>query len=62
MDNPFKSVPVLPSEITPRALYESRRDFLRTAGILTAGAVLCAPELKPNTMNNNRPSINSSPS
>ncbi len=42
MDNPYKSVPVLPSEITPRSLYESRRDFLRTAGILTAGAVLAA--------------------
>ena len=42
MDNPYRSVPVLPSEITPRSLYESRRDFLRTAGILTAGAVLAA--------------------
>ena len=42
MDNPYKSVPVLPSEITPRSLYETRRDFLRTASILTAGAVLAA--------------------
>src|SRR5512143_1106155 len=42
MDNPYKSVPVLPSEITPRSLYESRRDFLRTAGVLTAGALLAA--------------------
>ncbi len=45
MDNPYKSVPVLPSEITPRSLYETRRDFLRAAGIVTAGALLaaCAP-------------------
>jgi sulfoxide reductase catalytic subunit YedY len=42
MDNPYKSVPVLPSEITPRSLYETRRDFLRTSAILTAGAVLAA--------------------
>jgi methionine sulfoxide reductase catalytic subunit len=42
MDNQYKSVPVLPSEITPRSLYESRRDFLRAAGILTGGALLAA--------------------
>ncbi|HEX8992537.1 MAG TPA: protein-methionine-sulfoxide reductase catalytic subunit MsrP [Anaerolineales bacterium] len=38
----FKSVPILPSEITPRSLYESRRDFLKAAGILTGGALLAA--------------------
>jgi len=45
MDNSYKSVPVLPSEITPRSLYENRRDFLKAAGILTGSALLaaCAP-------------------
>ncbi len=42
MDNPYKSVPVLPSEITPRSLYEHRRDFLKAAGVVTAGALLAA--------------------
>ena len=45
MDTEYKSVPVLPSEITPRSLYENRRDFLKAAGILTGSALLaaCAP-------------------
>jgi methionine sulfoxide reductase catalytic subunit len=45
MDNRFRSVPVLPSEITPEPLYRSRRDFLKAAGILTGSALLaaCAP-------------------
>ncbi len=42
MDTKYKSVPVLPSEITPRSLYENRRDFLRAAGIITGGALLAA--------------------
>jgi sulfoxide reductase catalytic subunit YedY len=42
MENEYKSVPVLPSEITPRSLYEHRRDFLKAAGIMTAGALLAA--------------------
>jgi methionine sulfoxide reductase catalytic subunit len=42
MNTQYKSVPVLPSEITPRALYENRRDFLKAAGILTGGALLAA--------------------
>ncbi len=47
MDSEYKSVPVLPSEITPRSLYENRRDFLRAAGILTGSALLaaCAPSV-----------------
>ena len=46
MDNKFKSVPVLPSEITPKALYLSRRDFLKAAGLATGAALLaaCAPK------------------
>lgn len=45
MENNYKSVPVLSSEITPKSLYLNRRDFLRTAGILTGSALLaaCAP-------------------
>ena len=46
MENKFKSVPALSSEITPYALYLSRRDFLKAAGIATGGALLaaCAPK------------------
>lgn len=45
MDDKFKSVEVHPSEITPKALYLSRRDFLKAMGIVTAGSLLaaCAP-------------------
>ncbi len=45
MENKYKSVPVLPSEITPKSLYLNRRDFLKAAGILTGSALLaaCAP-------------------
>ena len=41
----YKSFPVKPSEITPYSLYLSRRDFLKTAGLLTGSALLaaCAP-------------------
>jgi sulfoxide reductase catalytic subunit YedY len=40
-----KSVPVLPSEITPKDVYLSRRDFMKAAGLVSAGALLaaCAP-------------------
>jgi sulfoxide reductase catalytic subunit YedY len=45
MDNRFRSVPVLPSEITPESLYRNRRDFLKAVGILSGSALLaaCAP-------------------
>ena len=45
MSDIYKSVPVLPSEITPKSLYFSRRSFLKAAGIMTGSAVLaaCAP-------------------
>ena len=47
MDTRYRSVPVLPSEITPESLYRSRRDFLKAAGILSGGALLaaCAPSV-----------------
>ncbi|MFH1183534.1 MAG: hypothetical protein V1755_00650, partial [Chloroflexota bacterium] len=45
MDNMHRSVPVLPSEITPQSLYRNRRDFLKATGILGGSALLaaCAP-------------------
>lgn len=45
MDSRYRSVPILPSEITPESLYRNRRDFLRAAGILSGSALLaaCAP-------------------
>jgi len=45
MESRFRSVPVLPSEITPEALYRHRRDFLKAAGLLGGSALLaaCAP-------------------
>ena len=47
MNNPFKSVPVKSSEITPYSQYLSRRDFLKAAGIVTGTALLagCAPKV-----------------
>ena len=47
MENNYKPVPILSSEITPKSLYYNRRDFLRTAGILTGSALLaaCAPSV-----------------
>src|SRR5215207_9054492 len=46
MTNPYKSVQVKPSEITPRSLYLSRREFLKAAGLVTGSALLaaCAPK------------------
>jgi sulfoxide reductase catalytic subunit YedY len=45
MEDKYKSVPVLSSEITPKSLYLRRRDFMKVAGVLTGGALLaaCAP-------------------
>jgi methionine sulfoxide reductase catalytic subunit len=42
MDNKYKSAPIKSSEITPYSQYLSRREFLRTAGILTGSALLAA--------------------
>ena len=42
MDSKNKSVPILPSEITSKSDYLSRRDFLKAMGIVTAGAALLA--------------------
>ena len=48
MTTKFKSPPIDPSEITPKSVYLSRRDILKTMGIVTASAALlaaCAPDL-----------------
>lgn len=52
MNTRYKSVPVKSSEITPYSQYLSRRDFLKTAGILTGSALLaaCAPEATQTTV------------
>ena len=42
MSKKFKSVPIKSSEITPEEVYLSRRDILKTMGIVTASAALLA--------------------
>jgi sulfoxide reductase catalytic subunit YedY len=46
MTNKLKSVPVTPSEITPKHVYLSRRDFIRASGLLAGSLALaaCAPQ------------------
>lgn len=48
MANTYKSMQVKSSEITSYSQYLSRRDFLKTAGLLTSSAILaaCTPETK----------------
>ena len=38
----YKSIPILPSEVTPEHLYLSRRQFLKAVGLLGVGAALAA--------------------
>jgi sulfoxide reductase catalytic subunit YedY len=46
MTNKIKSVPVTPSEITPKHVYLSRRDFIRASGLIAGSVALaaCAPQ------------------
>jgi methionine sulfoxide reductase catalytic subunit len=46
MSNRFKSVPVRSSEITPKEVYLSRRDFIKAAGVVAGSVALaaCAPQ------------------
>jgi sulfoxide reductase catalytic subunit YedY len=46
MDKDFKSVPVFSSEITPKHVYLSRRDFIKAAGVIAGSIALaaCAPK------------------
>jgi len=45
-DKRYRSVPVQPGEITPKHIYQSRRNFLKQLGVLGMGALLasCAPD------------------
>ena len=45
MNNPYKSVPIASSEITPKQAYLSRRDFIKAAGVAAGSMILaaCAP-------------------
>ena len=52
----FKSVPIKPSEITPEHLYRSRRAFLKSIGLVGAGALLAACGVAGNTNNAPTPS------
>ncbi len=47
MSENFKSVPVKTSEITPKHVYLSRRDFIKVAGVIAGSVALaaCAPQL-----------------
>jgi sulfoxide reductase catalytic subunit YedY len=51
MENKLKHVAVPSSEITPEAVYFSRRDFMKVAGIAGVGALLaaCAPDFPTTT-------------
>lgn len=51
MSNPFKSVPVRSSEITPKQAYLSRRDFIKAAGVVAGSMALaaCAPDVAEST-------------
>lgn len=42
MNNPFKSVPIRSSEITPKQVYLSRRDFIKAAGVIAGSVALAA--------------------
>jgi methionine sulfoxide reductase catalytic subunit len=42
MNNKFKSIPVRPSEITPKDAYLSRRDFMKAAGVIAGSMALAA--------------------
>lgn len=57
MTDQFKSVPVRSSEITPKAQYLSRRDFLKAAGIVSGSALLaaCAPAISQGAANTGEP-------
>jgi sulfoxide reductase catalytic subunit YedY len=51
MNKTYQSARIKSSEITPKSLYLSRRDFLKAAGIVTGSALLaaCAPTIASST-------------
>lgn len=52
MSNPFRSIPVRSSEITPKQVYLSRRDFIKAAGVVAGSMALaaCVPEAAESTV------------
>jgi sulfoxide reductase catalytic subunit YedY len=59
MNKKYKSVRVDPTEVTPEEIYLSRRDILKSLGIVTASAALlaaCGPNL-PDTQNDGAVSL-----
>ena len=60
MDTTYKSVKIKSSEITPKHLYLSRRDFLKAAGLATGAAFLaaCAPKVANTSASTPPPSEN----
>ncbi|MFC2063969.1 protein-methionine-sulfoxide reductase catalytic subunit MsrP [Chloroflexota bacterium] len=56
MSNSQKPEKIKSSEITPKSLYLSRKDFLKTMGIVTAGSLLAA--CAPNLAETSAPSVN----
>jgi sulfoxide reductase catalytic subunit YedY len=55
MSNEYKSVPVKPSEITPKHVYLSRRNFLKAMGIVSGSALLAACGVRPNQSDSQGP-------
>ncbi len=53
MTNLYKTIPVRSSEITPKDVYLSRRDFMKAATVVTGAALLaaCAPKAAEVTQN-----------
>jgi sulfoxide reductase catalytic subunit YedY len=47
MTNLFKSVPIASSEITPKHVYLSRRDFIKAAGVVAGSVALAACGVSP---------------
>ncbi len=45
----YRSIPVTPEEVTPKHIYQSRRKFLKSMGVVGLGSLLasCAPALSP---------------
>ncbi|NPV84785.1 MAG: protein-methionine-sulfoxide reductase catalytic subunit MsrP [Anaerolineae bacterium] len=49
MNRQYKNIPIQSSEITPESLYLSRREWLKKAGLVGAGALLAACGIAPTT-------------
>ncbi|MCC7118347.1 MAG: protein-methionine-sulfoxide reductase catalytic subunit MsrP [Anaerolineales bacterium] len=51
MNQNLSAVPIRPSEITPKDVYFSRRDFIKTAGVAAGSLALasCAPQALPDS-------------